>query len=100
MIGPTRVRERSRPAPPTNTTGGGMDTRLDSVTWQEHGHASRRRLVQSLAAIGLGTFGLVGLDQGAEAGRKKRCKKRCINHCNPNKSKRECRRDCRRECEN
>jgi hypothetical protein len=75
-----------------------MESRPDSLAKQVSAQASRRRLVQSLAVLGVGTLGFIGLEQGADADRRDRCKERCQNHCNPNKTKKECRRDCRDRC--
>jgi hypothetical protein len=77
-----------------------MNTRLDGVAKQVGEQTSRRKMMQTLAALGVGALGLVALEQGASADKRQDCKDRCINHCSPSKKKPQCRRDCRRRCRN
>jgi hypothetical protein len=75
-----------------------MDTRLDVVAKQLGERASRRRVMQGLGALGLGTLGIVGLSRTTEASRRDQCISRCKDHCNENKSNRQCRNQCQRQC--
>jgi hypothetical protein len=76
-----------------------MDTRLDVVAKQLGAHASRRRVVQGLGALGLGTLGIVGMSRTTEASSRHRCIRRCKDHCNENSSNRQCRNRCQRQCD-
>src|SRR6185436_16310723 len=70
----TSWRERRAVVPRMETTGGGMDTRLDAAAKQVGEQSSRRKMMQTLAALGVGALGLVTLEQGASADKRQQCK--------------------------
>ena len=69
---------------------------FDDLTRTLGSTAHRRSALRALGGLTLGSLGVVGLGQAADA---KSCKKRCKNHCNKNKSNRACRNTCQRQCQ-
>jgi hypothetical protein len=74
-----------------------MGDRLDAFAKQLAGQAPRRRVLQSLGALGLGSLGVLGIDRAAEA---KSCKKKCKDHCKNKHKNRGSNRQCRKRCQN
>ncbi|HET7093029.1 MAG TPA: hypothetical protein VFI22_06120 [Thermomicrobiales bacterium] len=68
---------------------------FDDLTRKLGSAATRRRTLQGLGGVALGSLGVLGLGQAADA---KSCKKRCKKHCNDNQSNRKCRNKCQRKC--
>ena len=69
--------------------------RFDEMTRTLGSTADRRSALRALGGVTLGSLGVLGLGQAADA---KSCKKRCKDHCNKNKSNRKCRNKCQRKC--
>jgi hypothetical protein len=68
---------------------------FDDLTRKLGSAATRRRALQGLGGVTLGSLGVLGLGQAADA---KSCKKRCKDHCNKNQSNHTCRNTCQRKC--
>jgi hypothetical protein len=68
---------------------------FDDLTRTLESTAHRRGALRALGGLTLGSLGVVGLGQAADA---QSCKKRCKNHCGKNKSNRACRNTCQWLC--
>jgi hypothetical protein len=74
-----------------------MGDRFDALARQLAEQAPRRRVLQGLGALSLGSLGVLGVDRTAEA---KSCKKRCKDHCKDRHKNRGSNRQCRKRCQN
>jgi hypothetical protein len=74
-------------------------TKFESVCTQVGAGASRRQAVTALAALALGSAGILGFSQSAAADQRRRCIERCNDHQAGGDTDRERRKRCRRRCE-
>lgn len=76
-----------------------MDDRFDAIAKQLGQPAERRKVVQGLGALALGSLGVLGVSRAASA---ESCKERCKDHCKnqlpPAKKPRLCRKRCQKQC--
>ena len=70
-----------------------MESQWDVLSRQLGEHATRRRVMQGLGVLGVGTLGSLGLPVSAQA----RCRRGC--RCHKDESRRKCRRRCERKCD-
>jgi hypothetical protein len=74
-----------------------MGDRFDRLARQLGQEAPRRQVMHGLGALALGSLGVLGIGQAADA---KSCKKRCKDHCKRRHKRRGSNRQCRKHCQN
>jgi hypothetical protein len=70
-----------------------MESRWDGLAKQLGEYATRRRMMQGLGVLGVGTLGTLALPLSAQA----RCRTSC--RCRKHESRRKCLRRCKRKCD-
>lgn len=74
-----------------------MDDQFDRLARHVAQEAPRRRVLRGLGALTLGSLGVLGLGQAADA---KSCRKRCKNNCKRRHKNRGSNKQCRKRCQN